>query len=99
MMKFPSIEDLCSLVDFVAIVGKHCTFLLKLVEKFGYFVREALSGWFFFAVLWFLLKSMINIHKFLLKPCGENWPFVGEALRDWVFCGIMGFADINDKHK
>ena len=53
----------------------------------------------FFAVLWFLLKSMINIHKFLLKPCGENWPFVGEALRDWVFCGIMGFADINDKHK
>ena len=47
MMKFPSIEDFCGLVDFVAIVGKHCTFLLKLVEKFGYLVREALSGWFF----------------------------------------------------
>ena len=34
----------------------------------------------FFTVLCFLLESMINTYKFLLKLCGGNWLFVIEAL-------------------
>ena len=56
-------------------------------------IRQGGSEWLgFFAVLWILLKSMVNIYRLLLKLCGENWPFVGEALRDWVF------PEIDDKH-
>ena len=47
LMKFPSIEDFCCLVDFAEIVAKRCTFLLKLCQENWLFVREALSGWVF----------------------------------------------------
>ena len=46
----------------------------------------------FFMVLWFLLKSMIIIHNFLMKVCGGNWPSVGEDLRGPVSLLLCGFC-------
>ena len=47
-MKFLIMEDFCYLVGFAEIVGKHCTFFMKLCRENWLSVREALSGWVFY---------------------------------------------------
>ena len=55
-------------------------------------IRQRGSEWLgFFAILWILLKSMINIYKLLLKLCGENWPFVGEGSERLGFFVVLRF--------
>ena len=60
----------CCLVVFAGLNNKYIyNFLLKLCRKNWPFVWEALSGCVFSLFCVILLKSMRNVHKFLLKFC------------------------------
>ena len=79
-MKFLIMEDFCCFGG---------TFFMKLCRENWLSVREALSGWGFYCCFVEFAEIKDNTFKFMLKLCGENWPFLGMV---WVFFAVLRFV-------
>ena len=85
---------------FAGVSHKHIQIPAETLWRKLAFCRRGSEWLDIFADLWFLLESIINIYKFLLKLCGENWLFVGEALRGCESYVVLRFLlkSIENKH-